>query len=102
MVITSKYNVITFLPRNLFEQFLRVANLYFLLLTIIQLIPGVSSVPFYSTLVPLVIVLSITALKDAYDDVVSVCARIHAYMCVCMLHNKDVVHSSSYTLETSC
>jgi len=81
VVITSKYNVVTFLPRNLFEQFLRVANLYFLLLTIIQLIPGVSSVPFYSTLVPLVIVLSITALKDAYDDIVSVLAYVFMYAC---------------------
>ena len=49
------------------------ANVYFLILSIIQLIPGVSSVPFYSTVVPLVIVLSITAAKDAYDDVVSIC-----------------------------
>lgn len=69
VVITSKYNIFTFIPRNLFEQFLRVANIYFLVLTIIQLIPGVSSVPFYSTMIPLVIVLSITAVKDAYDDV---------------------------------
>lgn len=69
VVITSKYNVLTFIPRNLFEQFLRVANLYFLLLTIIQLIPGISSVPFYSTMIPLVIVLSITAAKDAFDDI---------------------------------
>jgi len=27
-VITSKYNVITFLPRNLLEQFRRIANMY--------------------------------------------------------------------------
>lgn len=29
-VLTSKYNVITFLPRNLLEQFRRVANIFFL------------------------------------------------------------------------
>lgn len=29
-VLTSKYNVITFLPRNLIEQFRRYANIYFL------------------------------------------------------------------------
>ena len=35
-MITSKYNIITFVPLNLFEQFLRVANTYFLILLIIQ------------------------------------------------------------------
>ena len=27
-LITSKYNIITFLPRNLLEQFRRIANMY--------------------------------------------------------------------------
>ena len=29
-ISTSKYNFITFLPKNLFEQFSKLANLYFL------------------------------------------------------------------------
>ena len=33
---TSKYNIITFVPLNLFEQFLRIANFYFLVLVILQ------------------------------------------------------------------
>lgn len=33
---TSKYNVFTFLPLNLFEQFQRVANAYFLVLLILE------------------------------------------------------------------
>ncbi|XP_071989811.1 phospholipid-transporting ATPase IC-like [Engystomops pustulosus] len=66
---TSKYNVITFLPLNLFEQFRRIANTYFLLLLIIQLIPQISTVSWYTTFVPLVIVLGITAIKDLADDI---------------------------------
>jgi len=35
-ISTSKYNIITFLPKNLFEQFKRIANFYFLCLLIMQ------------------------------------------------------------------
>uniref|UniRef100_A0A4W4EZY0 Phospholipid-transporting ATPase n=1 Tax=Electrophorus electricus TaxID=8005 RepID=A0A4W4EZY0_ELEEL len=66
--MTSKYNIITFLPVNLFEQFQEVANTYFLFLLILQLIPQISSLPWFTTIVPLVLVLSITAVKDATDD----------------------------------
>ena len=34
--MTSKYTLLSFLPRNLFEQFSRVANFYFLILLILQ------------------------------------------------------------------
>uniref|UniRef100_A0A673JRT3 Phospholipid-transporting ATPase n=1 Tax=Sinocyclocheilus rhinocerous TaxID=307959 RepID=A0A673JRT3_9TELE len=65
---TYKYNVFTFLPLNLYEQFKRVANLYFLCLLILQIIPQISTLPWYTTLVPLVLVLGITAIKDLVDD----------------------------------
>ncbi|XP_065194821.1 phospholipid-transporting ATPase ID-like [Sycon ciliatum] len=69
VISTSKYTVITFLPKNLFIQFKRVANLYFLVLLILQLIPQISSLTPITTAVPLVFVLLITAVKDLYDDV---------------------------------
>uniref|UniRef100_A0A8C9CPX9 Phospholipid-transporting ATPase n=1 Tax=Phocoena sinus TaxID=42100 RepID=A0A8C9CPX9_PHOSS len=55
---------------NLFEQFQRLANAYFLFLLFLQLIPQISSLAWYTTVVPLMVVLSITAVKDAIDDVV--------------------------------
>ncbi|XP_072316163.1 phospholipid-transporting ATPase ID [Eucyclogobius newberryi] len=67
-ITTSKYNIVTFLPVNLFEQFQEVANTYFLFLLILQLIPQVSSLSWFTTIVPLALVLSITAIKDATDD----------------------------------
>uniref|UniRef100_A0A7M4FB99 Phospholipid-transporting ATPase n=1 Tax=Crocodylus porosus TaxID=8502 RepID=A0A7M4FB99_CROPO len=69
---TSKYNILTFLPINLFEQFQRVANAYFLFLLILQLIPEISSLSWFTTIVPLALVLTITAVKDATDDYVSI------------------------------
>uniref|UniRef100_A0A3Q3F832 Phospholipid-transporting ATPase n=1 Tax=Kryptolebias marmoratus TaxID=37003 RepID=A0A3Q3F832_KRYMA len=65
---TYKYNALTFLPLNLYEQFKRVANIYFLALLILQIIPEISTLPWYTTLIPLVIVLGITAIKDLVDD----------------------------------
>ncbi|XP_040102818.1 phospholipid-transporting ATPase FetA-like [Oryx dammah] len=67
-VKTSKYNALNFLPMNLFEQFQRLANAYFLFLLFLQLIPQISSLAWYTTVVPLMVVLSITAVKDAIDD----------------------------------
>ncbi|XP_072808252.1 phospholipid-transporting ATPase IC isoform X2 [Vicugna pacos] len=66
---TYKYNVFTFLPLNLFEQFKRAANLYFLILLILQTIPQISTLAWYTTLVPFLVVLGITAIKDLVDDV---------------------------------
>lgn len=66
---TSKYTFLTFLPANLFEQFQRLANFYFLCLMILQLIPQISSLTFVTTAVPLGVVLALTALKDAIDDI---------------------------------
>uniref|UniRef100_A0A8C7Z3I6 Phospholipid-transporting ATPase n=1 Tax=Oryzias sinensis TaxID=183150 RepID=A0A8C7Z3I6_9TELE len=65
---TYKYNVLTFIPLNLYEQFKRAANLYFLALLILQIIPQITTLPWYTTLIPLVVVLGITAIKDLVDD----------------------------------
>lgn len=68
---TSKYSLLTFLPLNLFEQFQRIANFYFLCLLLLQLIPAISSLTPITTAIPLIGVLALTAVKDAYDDIVS-------------------------------
>uniref|UniRef100_A0A8C5KN67 Phospholipid-transporting ATPase n=1 Tax=Jaculus jaculus TaxID=51337 RepID=A0A8C5KN67_JACJA len=66
---TSKYTIFNCLPLNLFEQFQRLANAYFLVLLLLQLIPQISSLAWYTTVIPLIVVLSITGVKDAIDDV---------------------------------
>ncbi|KAI8369516.1 uncharacterized protein BYT42DRAFT_521510 [Radiomyces spectabilis] len=66
---TAKYTWYTFLPRNLFEQFRGIANLYFLFLVILQMFPlfSTSASPVLVVL-PLAAILIITGVKDAFED----------------------------------
>jgi phospholipid-transporting ATPase len=67
-VSTSKYNFATFLPKFLFEQFSKYANLFFLFTAILQQIPGLSPTSRYTTIVPLGIVLLVSAGKEMVED----------------------------------
>lgn len=67
-VSTAKYNFVTFLPKFLFEQFSKYANLFFLFTAILQQIPNVSPTSRYTTIVPLGIVLLVSAIKEAVED----------------------------------
>ncbi|OSD08296.1 phospholipid-translocating P-type ATPase [Trametes coccinea BRFM310] len=68
-VITSKYTVITFVPRNLLEQFRRIANCFFLAIAILQFFHIFATVSAGLVILPLIIVVAITALKDGYEDI---------------------------------
>ncbi|KIP01649.1 hypothetical protein PHLGIDRAFT_32482 [Phlebiopsis gigantea 11061_1 CR5-6] len=67
-VRTSKYTIVTFVPRNLFEQFRRVANLYFLALVIVQVFPVFGAPAAQTSALPLLFIISVTAIKDAIED----------------------------------
>ncbi|KAI9495916.1 hypothetical protein BDB00DRAFT_810959 [Zychaea mexicana] len=66
---TAKYTWFTFLPKNLFEQFRGIANLYFLFLVILQMFPlfSTSASPIL-VILPLAAILIITGVKDAFED----------------------------------
>ncbi|KAJ7228736.1 hypothetical protein GGX14DRAFT_414568 [Mycena pura] len=68
-VITSKYTILTFLPRNLLEQFRRVANMFFLALAILQFFPKFATVSVGVVILPLLIVLAFSAIKDGWEDI---------------------------------
>ncbi|KAF8200726.1 calcium transporting ATPase [Pholiota molesta] len=67
-VSTSKYNLITFVPKFLYEQFSKYANLFFLFTACIQQIPGVSPTEPYTTIAPLAVVLMASAFKEIQED----------------------------------
>ncbi|KAL5568715.1 hypothetical protein UlMin_025290 [Ulmus minor] len=65
---TAKYSILTFLPRNLFEQFHRVAYIYFLVIAVLNQLPQLAVFGRGASIAPLAIVLLVTAVKDAYED----------------------------------
>ncbi|KAK6121579.1 hypothetical protein DH2020_044674 [Rehmannia glutinosa] len=65
---TAKYSILTFLPRNLFEQFHRVAYIYFLVIAILNQLPQLAVFGREASILPLAFVLFVTAVKDAYED----------------------------------
>nr|ODN93929.1 phospholipid-translocating ATPase [Cryptococcus depauperatus CBS 7841] len=67
-VRTSKYTIVTFVPKNLFEQFRRVANIYFLFLVILQVFPIFGAPNPQIGMLPLIAILGMTAIKDAIED----------------------------------
>ncbi|KAL0372561.1 UNVERIFIED_CONTAM: putative phospholipid-transporting ATPase 9 [Sesamum calycinum] len=66
-VRTTKYTAATFLPKSLFEQFRRVANFYFLVTGILSF---TSLAPYsaVSAIVPLIIVIGATMIKEGIED----------------------------------
>ncbi|KAL4230408.1 putative phospholipid-transporting ATPase VB [Mactra antiquata] len=65
---TTKYSILTFLPKNLFEQFHRFANLYFLFVVALNWVPQVQAFGKEIAMIPIVFVLTVTAVKDAFED----------------------------------
>ena len=68
-ISTGKYSLLTLIPKNIFEQFKRVANIWFLIVSILQLLPlQLSPTSSWATIAPLSLVLAVTLVKDAYLD----------------------------------
>ncbi|KAJ1826112.1 putative aminophospholipid-translocase [Coemansia sp. RSA 2599] len=68
VVSNNKYNIITFLPLVLFEQFKFFFNLYFLLVALSQFVPQLRIGFLFTYVGPLVFVLAVTMMKEWHDD----------------------------------
>jgi phospholipid-translocating ATPase len=65
---TTKYTMLTFLPKNLIEQFHRVANLYFVFIQLLNWVPELNVFGKEIAMIPLLFVLGVTAIKDLFED----------------------------------
>ena len=65
---TTKYNIITFLPKALLIQFVRLANIYFLVSAILSSIPIISPYSPVTAIAPIIIVLSVSIIREGFED----------------------------------
>lgn len=67
-VKTSKYNKWNFLPFGLYHQFKHYYNLFFLVSAILSLIPSINPLSSWTSITPLIVMLTVALSKDAYED----------------------------------
>ncbi|XP_069826948.1 phospholipid-transporting ATPase VA [Dendropsophus ebraccatus] len=65
---TTKYTALSFLPKNLFEQFHRLANVYFVFIALLNFVPAVNAFKPELALAPVIFILAVTAIKDLWED----------------------------------
>ncbi|KAK2720099.1 probable phospholipid-transporting ATPase IA isoform X3 [Artemia franciscana] len=68
-ISTAKYNLLTFFPKFLLEQFRKYSNCFFLLIALFQQVPDVSPTGRFTTLVPLLFILAVSAVKEIIEDI---------------------------------
>ncbi|KAG6002044.1 hypothetical protein E4U21_003558 [Claviceps maximensis] len=65
---SSRYTIYDFVPKQLLFQFSKLGNFYFLVMGILQITPGLSTVGRWTTIVPLSIFVAFSMAKEGYDD----------------------------------
>jgi len=67
-ISTTKYNIFTFLPIALFYQFIKFANIYFLLTAVLQSLPSISPLNPASAIAPLCFVVFVSLIREGIED----------------------------------
>ena len=69
IIRNQKYSIISFIPLVLFQQFRHFFNLFYLLTAVSQLVPALKVGLLFSYLAPLLFVITLTMIKEAYEDI---------------------------------
>lgn len=67
-IVTSKYNIITFLPFNLIHQLSKPSTLFFFITAILICVPAISPFEPWSYIIAFCIVIGVSIIKDAVED----------------------------------
>ncbi|KAF5575182.1 phospholipid-translocating ATPase [Fusarium pseudocircinatum] len=65
---SSRYTIYDFIPKQLIFQFSKLGNFYFLVVGSIQMVPGLSTVGRWTTIVPLGVFVAFSMAKEGWDD----------------------------------
>lgn len=65
---SSRYTAYDFVPKQLLFQFGKLGNFYFLVMGVLQMIPGLSTVGRWTTIIPLSVFVAFSMAKEGYDD----------------------------------
>lgn len=65
---STRYTLWSFFPKQLYFQFSKLANFYFLIIAVLQLIPGLSTVGSYTTIATLIPFVALSMAKEGWDD----------------------------------
>jgi len=95
-ITTTKYNILTFIPKGLLFQFCRLSNVYFLFTAIIQSIPLISPLTSVTAIIPLIFVLGISLIREALEDLVR-----HNYDNLNNLEEVIVLRENKFVKSTS-
>lgn len=69
IIRSQKYSILTFIPMVLFNQFKYFFNFFFLCLAMTQLYKPLKIGEFYTYITPIAVVISISLIKEGYDDI---------------------------------
>ncbi|XP_053574562.1 phospholipid-transporting ATPase VB isoform X1 [Bombina bombina] len=86
---TTKYTWLSFIPKNLFEQFHRFANMYFVAIAALNFVPVVNAFQPAVAIIPICIILAITAIKDIWEDFRRYKSDKEINNMICMVYSRD-------------
>uniref|UniRef100_A0A8C7ZYX8 Phospholipid-transporting ATPase n=1 Tax=Oryzias sinensis TaxID=183150 RepID=A0A8C7ZYX8_9TELE len=96
---TNKYTPLFFIPMNLYEQFHRLANVYFVGLAILNFIPVVNAFQPEVALIPICVIMFLTALKDGWEDFRRYQSDKKLNNMPCLIYSRYLTRSLFYDVE---